>query len=90
MNSSVAADLAVSSHLETLMARMNLTSILQAFDSMEWDKLHPDTASRILGLVQQMLHLVHGGSEVLPERTEASGAYPGRRPNSPIGMRPGV
>jgi hypothetical protein len=71
VNSSVAADLVVSSHLETLMARMNLTSIMQAFDSMEWDKLHPDTASRLLGLVQQMLDLVNGGSEVRPERAEA-------------------
>ena len=44
---------------------------MQAFDSMEWDKLHPDTASRLLGLVQQMLDLVNNGSEVQPERTEA-------------------
>jgi hypothetical protein len=72
VNSSVAADLAVSSHLETLMARMNLTSIMQAFDSMEWDKLHPATASRLLGLVQQMLDLVHGGSEVPPEPAAAT------------------
>jgi hypothetical protein len=96
VNSSVAADLAVSSHLETLMARMNLTSIMQAFDSMEWDKLHPDTASRLLGLVQQMLDLVHGGSEVPAERTSIPAtasnvvgvSVPDRRPNSPTASWP--
>lgn len=99
VNSSVAADLAVSSHLETLMARMDLISIEQAFDSMEWDELHPDTASRLLGLVRQMLKLVHGGSEGPREQTEAPGAAAfdmvevpvlGRRPSSPTGMPPSV
>ena len=94
VNSSVAADLAVSSHLETLMARMNLTSIMQAFDSMEWDKLHPDTASRLLSLVQQMFDLVCGGSQGPPERTEAPGSVVNvvgvpvldRRPDSPTAL----
>lgn len=98
VNSSLTADLAVSSQLETLLARMDLTSIVRAFDSMEWDELHPDTASRLLGLVRQMLDLMHGESEVLPERTEAPGSVfdvlgglvLGHRPNAPTGVRPNV
>jgi hypothetical protein len=48
LNSSVAVDLAVSSHLETLMVRMDRISIMQALIDMEWDKIHPDTAVKLL------------------------------------------
>jgi hypothetical protein len=71
LNSSVVTNLAVSSHLETLLARMDRISIIQAFVDMEWDKIYPDTALKLLGLVEQMLDLVHGSSEISLERIVA-------------------
>lgn len=65
VNSRTSSDLQISSHLEVLMARMDLDSIMRELDNMEWDRMHPNTASDLLCLIRQMLKLVQGGSEEL-------------------------
>ena len=53
------------------MARMDRISIMQALIDMEWDKIHPDTAVKLLDLVEQILDLVHDSSETSFKRIAA-------------------